>query len=123
MTLERNGVTKKQARSKTPRYKVWVRPAVHSARKRLPGHVRQRIKRTIDDLSQTPRPAKSRVLRLSAEVDSSIKSEWEVRRIRLEDWRVVYAINETWQEIAVLTVQRRPPYDYEDLEILLSELW
>ena len=55
-------------------------------------------------------------------VEGSIKAEWEVRRIRLEDWRIVYAVNETWQEIAVLTIQKRPPYDYEDLEFLVSEL-
>jgi len=48
--------------------------------------------------------------------------EWEVRRIRLADWRVVYAVNETWQEIAVLTIRKRPLYDYADLEGLLAEL-
>ena len=99
-----------------------MRPAVHSARKRLPGHVRQRVRRILDDLGQHPYPAKSRILRLPDAVEDSTKVEWEVRRIRLEDWRIVYAINETWQEIAVLAIQKRPPYDYEDLDLLLSEL-
>jgi hypothetical protein len=29
---------------------------------------------------------------------------------------------DTKQEIGVLTIQKRPPYNYEDLESLLSEL-
>ena len=95
-----------------------MRPAVHASRKQLPGQVRQRIKRIIDDLDQNPRPAESEAL----ELPDNIQTEWEVRRIRLENWRVVYAVNETWQEIGVLTIQKRPPYDYEDLELLLSEL-
>lgn len=45
-----------------------------------------------------------------------------MRRIKLDNWRVVYAVNEIWQEVGVLTIQKRPPYDYEDLDQLLSEL-
>ena len=33
-----------------------VEPAVHKARKKLPGHVRQRIKRAISSLAEDPRP-------------------------------------------------------------------
>ncbi len=95
-----------------------MRPTVHATRKQLPGQIRQRIKRVLDDLGQDPRPVNSQALKLS----DTIQTEWEVRRIRLEDWRIVYAVNETWQEICVLTIQKRPPYDYEDLEMLLSEL-
>jgi mRNA interferase RelE/StbE len=95
-----------------------MRPAVHASRKQLPGQIRQRIKRILDDLHQDPRPAESQAL----ELPSTIQIEWEVRRIRLENWRIVYAIDERWQEIGVLTIQKRPPYNYEDLELLLSEL-
>ena len=109
-------MTKKK--SKPTRYKIWMRPVVHTTRKQLPGYVRLRIKRILDDLGQNPRPPKSRALRLP----DSAPPEWEVRRIRLENWRIVYAINETWHEIGILTIQKRPPYDYEDLELLLSEL-
>ncbi len=69
-------------------------------------------------MSQNPHPSQSRALKLP----DSTPHEWEVRRVRLENWRIVYAVNETWQEIGVLTIQKRPPYDYEDLELLLSEL-
>jgi mRNA interferase RelE/StbE len=99
-----------------------MRPEVHSARKRLPGQVRQRIRRALDNLGRDPRPARSETLRLPDAVESSIRTEWEVRRMRLADWRVVYAVNETWREVAVLAIRKRPPYDYADLDELLSEL-
>lgn len=105
-------------KSKVPGYKIWMRPAVYASRKQLPGHIRQQIKRMIDDLEQSPRPAESEALELPV----TIQTEWEARRIRIENWRIVYVVNETWQEIGVLTIQKRPPYDYEDLELLLSEL-
>ncbi len=99
-----------------------MRPAVHSVRKKLPGHVRQRIVGIVDDLGQNPRPTRSKTLDLLDTTDNSITAEWEVRRFRMENWRIIYAINETWQEVAVLTIQKRPPYNYEDLEFLLSAL-
>ena len=46
----------------------------------------------------------------------------ELRRLRIERWRVVYMIDEEWELVTVLAVRKRPPYDYEDLEELLAEL-
>ena len=110
-------------KSQLSTYKVWMLPAVHPARKRLPGKVRQRIKRVLTNLGRKARPAESEKLTFPDTVDDSIKAEWELRRYRLDDWRVVYAINETWQEVAILAIRKRPPYDYEDLAFLLSHLW
>lgn len=115
-------MTKKEMKPKPKQYNVWMRPVVHSIRKQIPGYVRQRIKHILDDLKQNPRPTKSRTLRLPDTVDASIKIEWELRRIRLENWRIVDAINDTWQEIAVLSIKKRPPYEYDDLEFLLTQL-
>lgn len=109
-------------KGKPSRYKIWMRPAVHAARKKLPGHIRQRVKRTIDKLAEKPRPPRSKELDLPDSISPNIRSEWEVRRIRLEGWRIIYGISENWREVAILTIQKRPPYDYEDLEILISEL-
>ncbi len=91
---------------------------MHGARKRLPGHVRQQIKRVIDSLGQEPRPSASTAL----ELPPFAPAGWEVRRIRVGDWRVVYAVGDVWREVTVLTIQKRPPYDYEDLDRLLEEL-
>jgi hypothetical protein len=46
----------------------------------------------------------------------------ELRRIRLERWRIVYAVTETDQAVDVLTIRMRPPYDYGDLERLLAAI-
>lgn len=91
-------------------------------RTRLPGDVRQRVRRAIDDLAQEARPPTSKGLTLPEGLDSKIRTEWEVRRIKLDDWRIVYAVSEAWHEIAVLSVRQRPPYDYHDLADLLAEL-
>ena len=36
--------------------------------------------------------------------------------------RVIYAVSETWKEITVLAIEKRLPYDDEDLERLLADL-
>jgi mRNA interferase RelE/StbE len=45
-----------------------------------------------------------------------------VRRLRLDKWRVVYAITEEDKAVDVLAVRKRPPYDYSDLEKLLANM-
>jgi hypothetical protein len=76
----------------------------------------------LDDLRQEPRPLGSRTLELPESTPPKLLEVWEVRRARLEDWRVVYAIAEAERQIAILLVARRPPYRYEDLRDLLEEL-
>ena len=113
----------KKKAAERARYRLFLKPSVHRIRKQLPGNVRQRIGRGIDKLERDPRPAKSRELRLPAGLLSSGPVEWEARRLRVENFRIVYAISKTWKEVAVLAVEKRPPYDYEDLERLLAELF
>jgi len=95
------------------KYIVYVIPQAWKEIKELPGHMRQRIKRTIDGLESDSRPPKSKELH--------IEFEHELRRIRLERWRIVYAVIEQDRSIDVLAVRKRPPYDYGDLEELLAE--
>lgn len=109
-------------RSSKPSFQLWMLPAVHNVRQRLPGDVRNRIAQLIEQLQVTPRPANSITLTLSDSVPEQVRTEWEVRRIRIDDWRIIYAVNETWREIGVLTIRQRPPYDYSDLVQLLAEL-
>jgi mRNA interferase RelE/StbE len=90
-----------------------VLPAAFQEAKALPGNVRQRVKRAIDGLADEPRPAGSTVLDVPG-----LPSE--LRRLRLDQWRVVYAIDETEQTIDVLAVRKRPPYDYGDLQELIA---
>jgi mRNA-degrading endonuclease RelE of RelBE toxin-antitoxin system len=70
-------------------YSVYVTPAALCEVKDLPGHIRQRVKRAIDDLTADPHPPGSKTLDLSSfEVDPVI--ECEVCRLRIEKWRVLY---------------------------------
>ncbi len=97
------------------RYTVYVIPSAWLRIKELPGHMRQRVKRAIDSLADNPRPVKSKALDVP-------ELESEIRRLRLEQWRIVYAITEADSIVDILTVRKRPPYDYGDLEELLREV-
>ena len=44
----------------------------------------------------------------------------ELRRLRLDRLRIVYAISDKERIVDVLAVRKRPPYDYSDLERLLA---
>ena len=97
------------------RYKVYIIPRAWVEVKDLPGHMRQRVRQAISELADDPRPPHSR------ELDApDVKRE--LRRLRLDRWRVVYAITEADNAVDVLAVRKRPPYDYGDLTKLLEEV-
>jgi mRNA interferase RelE/StbE len=98
------------------RFQVWIHDDAKADIGELPGHMRQRIRRAIRELDDEPRPHYSQELRAPE------KTSLEVRRLRLEHWRVIYVVDEEWSEIGVLAVRRRPPYDYSDLSELLEGL-
>jgi mRNA interferase RelE/StbE len=100
-------------------YDLFLEPEVHAARQELPGNVRQRVRRAIESLADDPRPHDSRALNL---VDLDLPSGVEIWRVRLERWRIVYAVNDSEQWIWVLGLYRRPPYDYADLPELTRRL-
>ena len=94
-------------------YTVYVTPAALNEIKRLPGHVRQRVRRAIGSFAEDPRPPKSKTLEITG-------VPAEVRRPRLDRWRILYAITESDAAVDVLGVRKRPPYDYGDLSGLLK---
>ena len=96
-------------------YSVYITPGAWQEAKELPGHMRQRIKRAIDQLSENPRPAKSKALDVP-------EISQELRRLRLDRWRIVYAITEEDNVIDVLAIRKRPPYDYGDLVALIENI-
>lgn len=100
-------------------YELFVEPEVHAARTRLPGHIRQRVKRAVDDLAHMPRPADS------SEVDVTglaVPVGVEMRRLRMDVWRILYAVSAEEGWVWVLAIHRRPPYDYEDLADIIARL-
>jgi len=48
--------------------------------------------------------------------------ENELWRLRLDSWRILYAIAEADMVVGVVAVRKRPPYDYGDLERLIKNL-
>jgi mRNA interferase RelE/StbE len=99
-------------------YSVYVIPVEFQAIKKLPGKVRQRVKRAIDALADNPRPSDSK--ELDTGINDAKSSEYEVRRVRVDNWRIVYLITEVEKMVDVVAVRKRPPYDYGDLAELLS---
>ena len=96
------------------KWTVYITPCALRDIKDLPGHMRQRVKRAIDALADNPRPADSKALNAPEDLP------YEVCRLRLDKWRVLYAVTEEDNAIDVLAVRKRPPYDYGDLERLLQ---
>jgi mRNA interferase RelE/StbE len=81
--------------------------------------VRQRVQRLINDFATTPRPANSRPLTTPGLI---LREGVEICRVRLEQWRIVYAIHDAEAWVWVLAIQRFPPYDYADLPELVRKL-
>lgn len=99
-------------------YVVYVLPQALREVKNLPGHIRQRVKRVIDDFAIEPRPASSIELSDLPIVEPHIT----LRRLKIDKWRIVYAIHESDQVVDILAVRQRPPYDYGDLHELIQRI-
>ncbi len=95
-------------------YRLWIENEATLEMRKLPGDMRQRIRRAIQLLATEPRPHYSRQMRPPAGIHQ------EVRRLRIENWRVVYVVDEEFLEVGVLAIRKRPPYDYQDLVSLLT---
>ena len=100
-------------------YDLQIEPTAHKQRKQLPGHVRQRIKRAIDNLARDPRPHQSKNLDTT---DLEIPENIELRKIRIDKWRLIYAVNDNEKWVWVWGVRERPPYAYENLEELAKNI-
>lgn len=100
-------------------YDLFIEPVVHAARQELPGNTRQRVRRLIDALEINPRPPGSRDLGTE---DLELPADVEMRRIRLDRWRIVYAVNDAARWVWVLGIYRRPPYRYDDLPKLARKI-
>ena len=102
-------------------YRVEIDNRARDEIRHLPGHMRQRVMRVLRELEHNPRPYTSETLN-TTKLDLPATFTVEPRRIRLDPWRIVYVIEEEFGSLLVLTVRRRPPYRYEDLEALLKDL-
>jgi len=101
------------------KYDVFLEHEVHHDRERIPGNFRQRVRAAITELGSEPRPSASQPLDTT---DVQVPAGIELRRLRLDPWRLVYAVNDQEKWVWVLALRRRPPYDYDDLVDLLRRL-
>lgn len=92
---------------------VFVTPQAWHEMKTLPGNVRQRVKREVDGLRSNPRPPQSKQLAVAVTGVSLF-------RVRLDRWRLIYALNDDEKQVYVLAIRKRPPYTYDDLDELLA---
>lgn len=99
-------------------YTLYIRPGALRELRQLPGHVRQRMKRLVDKMAVDPRPSGS--VELSEIVPP--RPDVTLHRLRLEKWRIIYAIQEDEKLVDILAIRQRPPYDYGDLSALLQEI-
>jgi mRNA interferase RelE/StbE len=95
-------------------YTVYITPRAWREIRDLPGNVRQRVRRATEALADDPLPSAAKKL-------DTPELERELRRIRLDKWRIVYAVSEADRIVDVLAIRKRPPYDYGDLGRLLRE--
>jgi mRNA interferase RelE/StbE len=101
-------------------YQVEVTNAARREIRNLPGNVRQVIFRGIQALENEAHPPSSKGMKSTK--NFKIPKGLELRRIRMDRWRIVYVIEGDLSLVTVLTVRKRPPYQYEDLEELLKEV-
>ncbi len=88
--------------------------------RQLPGNMRQLIFREIQSLARETKPYSSKILRSTK--DFRVPAGLEIRRIRIEQWRIVYVIEKELDLVTVLAVRKRPPYQYDDLTSLLRDI-
>lgn len=87
-------------------YRLKIPRAVQTEIERLPGNVRQRVRRTIAGLAIEPRPANA------SELEDELAGFW---RIKLEDYRIIYSIDDDVVTVEVIRVARRTPKTYTGL--------
>jgi len=72
----------------------------------LPGHICQRVKRTIALLALNPRP----------ETAKAMEDEWEgYYRIRVDNYRILYTIDDSALIVEIARVAKRGPDTYSEL--------
>lgn len=101
-------------------YQVEITNAARREIRNLPGHVRHLIFREIQALEKEARPTSSKGMKSTK--NFKIPKNVELRRIRMDRWRVVFVIEQELSLVTVLAVRKRPPYQYEDLDELLKEV-
>lgn len=84
-------------------YSVEVTRGARREIRNLPGNMRQRILTLLKALQENPRPSKSQQMDLS-KFEIQLAEDTTLYRIRIESWRVIYALEENIKLLTVLVV-------------------
>ena len=87
-------------------YRVKIPKTVHQEIERLPGNIRQRVKKTIAELAFEPRPPNA------SELEDELADFW---RIKFEDHRIIYGIDDDVITVEIVRVAKRTPRTYAEL--------
>lgn len=88
------------------RYRLNIARDVQRQVDRLPGNMRQRVKRTIASLAFEPRPENAE------ELGEELAGFW---RIKLDDYRIIYSIHDDVVTVEIIRVVKRTPKTYVGL--------
>ena len=87
-------------------YRLNIPKTVQAEIGRLPGNVRQRVKRAIAGLAFEPRPQNA------TELEDELAGFW---RLKLDDYRIIYTIADDLIVIEIVRVGKRTPKTYVGL--------
>lgn len=87
-------------------YRLNLSKEAQSQIERLLGHIRQRIRQTIAGLAYEPRPSTAK------QMEDELSDYY---RIRIENYRVIYTIDDKIILIKVIRVTKRTPKTYQGL--------
>jgi mRNA-degrading endonuclease RelE of RelBE toxin-antitoxin system len=102
-------------------YSVILPPEVRLEIRNLPGNLRPRVIQVLEELKSNPIPAKTKKLETMA-LDQAMPPGFSLYRTRLDNWRIIYVVEEEFTLITILAIRKRPPYQYEDFQTLVDRL-
>lgn len=95
-------------------YQIKLLESAYNDRTTIPdGEIYQQIKSTITGLAEDPRPGNSTELQVQL-----VKLGWQSRKIRINAWRILYAVDDTAEQVVVLAIKPKgddPRSDRADL--------
>ncbi|MDY6784330.1 MAG: plasmid stabilization system [Cyanobacteriota bacterium] len=84
-------------------YTVKLLQSVHQERSSIPvGEIHQEIKRIVTALAEDPRPSYSTEVQFK-KIEAL---NWQPRKIRVESWRILYAVDDRANQAVVLAIKQ-----------------
>jgi mRNA-degrading endonuclease RelE of RelBE toxin-antitoxin system len=102
-------------------YNVVLTASARLEMRNLPGNIRPRILRVLEDMESNPVPPRTKNM-TTDDLNRVLPDGLNFYRTRLDNWRIIYVVEEELTFITVLAIRKRPPYQYEDFQNLVDRL-